>query len=310
MIERAPNREVAPLPPIEQKEWKGSFWRAVSAQAANERHPDENQDVILANEKLGLFILCDGMGGHDGGREAATTVAVAVEDYLEKLDWEVDDHEALELLPKSMIRALRSAQEALIRQRGEANMDTTATSVVLYRHSGGAVMAIIGHVGNCRAYSIQHNGEVKQLTEDDDLMATLDGAKLVLGDHEPEELDRRRKKTRREMEQAQTVHEMGEEARMLYNYRNHTMGVGSERMTVAVDVYRFPEGGRIALMSDGVYENLGRSTGGLLSMATARPSAVLAEQVVREAQQNGHIRPKHIPTAHPDDMSVVFIEVT
>lgn len=315
MTERAPKAEQAPLPPIELKEWEGSFWQATAAQAASEKHPEGNQDVIMVSEKIGLITLCDGMGGHEGGREAAATVAAAVHEYFEQLDWDLEDHEVMDVLPESMIKAIRSAQTRLINERADrpqeqSEMDTTVTSLLLHKLTSGTVVAIVGHVGNGRAYAVEHSGQVRRLTEDQDLMSTLDGAKLVLGDIPEADIERRKREVRREVEEAASKAEMSNEAKMLFAYRNMTMGVGSESMTVAVDVYRFPENGSIALLTDGVFENIGRATGGYLSMVPVQPHQEVAQKMILSAQQNGRTRPNSVPTAHPDDCSVVIVKAT
>jgi hypothetical protein len=78
-------------------------------------------------------------------------------------------------------------------------------------------------------------------------------------------------------------------------------------MKVSVDVYRFPEHGSIALLSDGVHENIGRDIPGYLTTAPVSPPNVLVTELVRRAQENGHTHPTTLPLAHADDSSAILI---
>jgi serine/threonine protein phosphatase PrpC len=326
--ERFSDNEAAPTTPVELHEWRGEDWSAVSAQAAKERDGEGMQaceDVVHVNEKRGLFILCDGMGGHADGRQAAHVVAQSIDDYFETLDWDLDDHEIAELLPTSMIAAIRHAQTQLWnawdtkktdtegQEASRGDMDTTATVVLLRKLSNGNAIAIIGQVGNTRAYRIRQNRDVDQLTEDQDIMATFDGARLVLGTSSASfpELNERRAAVRRELDEATDKKTLSEEARMLYKYRNITMSVGHKKMTVAVDVCPFPDGGSIALVSDGVTENLGnKRTQDALSMVGISGAGEAAAGIVREAKEAACARPKKRLTVHDDDVSALVISQT
>jgi len=42
----------------------------------------ENQDRILFDDALGLYVLCDGMGGRRGGELAAEIATIAIHRYV------------------------------------------------------------------------------------------------------------------------------------------------------------------------------------------------------------------------------------
>ena len=121
--------------------------------------PREASDVTL-----GLFIVADGMGGHDGGevasRLAVTTVARNVLSELVLPALEDNVSEALQPL---IIAAVQDANRAIWEhaQAVGSDMGTTCTVALLL---GQALY--IGHVGDSRAY-----------------LATPTGMKVITNDH-------------------------------------------------------------------------------------------------------------------------------
>ena len=43
---------------------------------------EHNEDSFLVNEDLGLFVVCDGMGGHAGGETASRLAVQTIEKEL------------------------------------------------------------------------------------------------------------------------------------------------------------------------------------------------------------------------------------
>ena len=312
-----PARETVPLPSILPERWENPLWRAASARAASEKHPAYSEDVVSVDPELGLFILCDGMGGQKHGLEAATTTAATIRATVESLPRDIEDGDVPRLVAASLAGALRDAHDAISQRNTERAgnttdekeaMDTTATVMQVWPLSSGERLAIIGHVGDCRAYLVSEAGEVTQVTEDDDLLSLPSGARLVLGDAVPDaDLPARIREVRAELEQATNAGNLSAPAKMLYAYRMVSVGVGSATMTPHTYVVPFPPGSRIALVSDGVYENLGaRRMGGILTQSTAMSPERQALELVTAAQKNGH--DKTLPTSKQDDISALIIE--
>lgn len=126
---------------------------------------DHNEDAFFCAgiEDAGLFIVADGMGGHDAGEIASR---LAVETVCREVRSGASGRmDPLELLTKSVKRA----NEAVLREgsaRG-SNMGTTLGVALLTDNS-----ALIANVGDSRAYWIE-NGSIRQITEDHSLVSKL-----------------------------------------------------------------------------------------------------------------------------------------
>ena len=108
---------------------------------------DNQEDSYYKDNADKLFMVCDGMGGHEHGEVASKTVCEAFRDYFEeyvKPDVPLDDNllkGALELAYKR----LDALDDGSIRKMG-----TTLT--LLYIHKHGATIA---HIGDSRIYHIR-----------------------------------------------------------------------------------------------------------------------------------------------------------
>lgn len=135
---------------------------------------EHNEDSFLVNEDLGLYLICDGMGGHAGGETASRLAAQTIERELLSAKLRTDDPFAAEapLAETPLAGALREAIEGACaavfrtsRRNPElAGMGTTCISLILH-----GAQALVGHVGDSRAYLVR-DGEVHQLSEDHSLV--------------------------------------------------------------------------------------------------------------------------------------------
>ncbi len=147
---------------------------------------EHNEDSYLVNEDLGLYVVCDGMGGHAGGETASRLAVQTIERELLSAKLRADDPFAGNgPLPESPLAgALREAVEgacAAVFRTSRANpelagMGTTCISLLV--HDG---QALIGHVGDSRAYLVR-GGDVWQLSEDHSLVNEQVRAGLLTAD--------------------------------------------------------------------------------------------------------------------------------
>ncbi len=141
-----------------------------------------NEDHLLLDADLGLFVVADGMGGHQAG-EIASHLAVATIAADIRAGRGVDSPFESDLTaedqPEARLRGALRRANARVYAAGAADpalkgMGTTITALLM-----GARNAIIGSVGDSRAYLVRGATTV-QLTRDDTwLVSTLgpDGAR-------------------------------------------------------------------------------------------------------------------------------------
>ena len=138
------------------------------------RQRSHNEDSFFAETQLkrtdspvgtqlqarGLYILCDGMGGHLGGEVASALAVKTLRDYFL-------EHWVAELPDETVIKdGILQANQAIFEQNesedraGNARMGTTLVLLLIADHQ-----AIVAHVGDSRLYLCTRQG-LKQITVD------------------------------------------------------------------------------------------------------------------------------------------------
>ncbi|MBN2383839.1 Stp1/IreP family PP2C-type Ser/Thr phosphatase [bacterium] len=147
----------------------------VYAQSDIGKKRSQNEDALLVDDQLGLFVVADGMGGHAAG-EVASANAV---NEIKKV---VGDNRALiqafqdgpsaqrrwavkELIEKAVQSANNRIYRLALMDPAQKKMGTTVTCLLLLENHG-----IIGHVGDTRLYLVR-DGRIHQLTEDHSLVS-------------------------------------------------------------------------------------------------------------------------------------------
>ena len=119
-----------------------------------------NEDSILVDELLHIFLIADGMGGHQAG-EVASYLAVK-ESYAwlkENIDKARNKEYVSNLLVESLLKSHHTVRAGSVTDINLAGMGTTLIQMLLVGNN-----AHICHVGDSRAYLIR-NG-IKQITQD------------------------------------------------------------------------------------------------------------------------------------------------
>ena len=134
---------------------------------------DHNEDAFLVEERLGLFVVADGMGGHAGGGTASqlavetirSAVAHAREHEPERFgSTGADDTRVPDLLRDAVEEACEVIFRTAQADPDLSGMGTTVTAVLV----DGAT-AFVAHVGDSRCYLLRE-GRIYQVSEDHSLV--------------------------------------------------------------------------------------------------------------------------------------------
>ena len=124
----------------------------------------DNQDDYRAGELPGdaaWLLVCDGMGGARGGREASQSACDVIEHcFQEQYASKCLPGEEETFLKKSLLSANRFVFQKALREESLAGMGTTAVCALV---RGGKVF--LCHAGDSRAY-LYRDGRLAQLTHD------------------------------------------------------------------------------------------------------------------------------------------------
>ncbi len=122
------------------------------------RHKGLNEDSLYADGDLGLFIVADGMGGHNAGEVASK---IAIEEIVRSVRYGLEaSKEPHERIHEAIIAANEAILEKSLNNAAWAEMGSTVIVAIATEHE-----LVIGHAGDSRAYLIQGD-EIQQLTND------------------------------------------------------------------------------------------------------------------------------------------------
>lgn len=234
-----------------------------------------NEDAFLVDPDLGLFVVCDGVGGRARGEIASQETVEWICDFVkgDATDLEIVRaggavDEATRARLGALVRGAVQNACYMVHTMGEIDPDrkgmSTTASVVLV----AGEWATVGWVGDSRVY-LWHAGEVVQLTDDH----TLVNFQVKQGVLTPEQ------------------------ARVSRLKHVITRAVG-HRDFVEVDIRQveLAAGDRLLLCSDGLHEYLDEP--GELARLFAMPVDAAARAAIRHANDHGG----------RDNITAVFVE--
>ena len=136
-----------------------------------------NEDALLSDVPAGLFVVADGMGGHQAGEVASKMAVETVQSFLESskgdhdLTWPFGFDPALSMNANRLVTAVRLANRKVY-QAGEDKPDLAGmgTTVVVALVEGG--MLTFCGVGDSRIYVLSGSA-LQQITHDDSWVATV-----------------------------------------------------------------------------------------------------------------------------------------
>lgn len=153
----------------------------VGCAQSNGRQRDVNQDTIytfsatLASNTtqvpFGLFIVADGMGGHQHGEVASeTAVRIMADQIIRNLYIPLinpNNVTPTQSLQEVMQAGVQEAHQAIVKRTPDGGTTLTAALIL------GKQMTI-AHVGDSRAYLVDSNSRLKTLTRDHSLVRRLE----------------------------------------------------------------------------------------------------------------------------------------
>jgi protein phosphatase len=137
----------------------------------------ENQDRILTDANLGLFVVADGMGGHSHGERAAELAVATLAFYLESssggldVSWPFGYNFEMSVDANRLATAIQLANRQVwnhAQQAPECAGMGTTVAAVLARDD----RAVVGNVGDSRVY-LWRRPELRQISFDDTFINSI-----------------------------------------------------------------------------------------------------------------------------------------
>ncbi|HEY8209072.1 MAG TPA: Stp1/IreP family PP2C-type Ser/Thr phosphatase [Myxococcaceae bacterium] len=139
------------------------------------RKRQHNEDSMLVESQLGLYIVADGMGGHAAGEVASARATEVVKQHIGSNKHLLKDlatnptqdsrAAAAALVEVAIQRACSDIYKMALADAAKRGMGTTFVCLAISGNKG-----VIGHVGDSRVYLVRH-GQCHRLTEDHTLVA-------------------------------------------------------------------------------------------------------------------------------------------
>ena len=135
------------------------------------RRRPQNQDTLFLDDQIGLYIVADGMGGHNAGKTASSLAVETISAFIrrtreqERLTWPYGIDPQISYNGNGLRTAMMLANRRIWREAESQDRYTGMGTTVVAALADGGMMSI-AHAGDSRAYRI-HQSAIEQLTTDD-----------------------------------------------------------------------------------------------------------------------------------------------
>ena len=127
-----------------------------------------NEDSVFLDDKLGLYLVADGMGGHRAGEVASNIVVETISDYIKKLSKD-DDTQEFNIPDETLSRKANHLISAISLSNRIAHQVSSKNEA--YRGMGSTLSAvyfdkdtfIAANVGDSPIYLV-HNGDIELIS--------------------------------------------------------------------------------------------------------------------------------------------------
>lgn len=128
-------------------------------------HQEDSHGHALGTSNGDVFVMCDGMGGHVGGKQASSMAVDCILDYLQKEEYQDKQ--------RGLVDAIRFANKQILGYTGEHPEFTgMGTTVCILLIKGDEVF--IAHVGDSRIYLyLGQEQQLHRITKDHSYVQTL-----------------------------------------------------------------------------------------------------------------------------------------
>ena len=123
------------------------------------RSGNEDNFTVDVNERRGLFIVADGMGGHAAGEVASEMAVQIVQRELAPVR-SLDGDDAVQTVAAALRKANRAIHDRTLTEVDKQGMGTTASVLLLE-----GTRYVIGQIGDSRIYLLR-DGQFSQVTKD------------------------------------------------------------------------------------------------------------------------------------------------
>ena len=135
---------------------------------------EHNEDSFVVVPEHNVFVVADGMGGHQAGDVASKLATSFIGDFFlsmagEEATWPSNFERHLSEEENRLVTSVNLANRRIFEQsRQNQSLSGMGTTVVMALFSSAKGKAFVGHVGDSRAYRIRA-GKIEQLTRDHSL---------------------------------------------------------------------------------------------------------------------------------------------
>jgi len=234
-----------------------------------------NEDSFLVSDKLKLYIVADGMGGHSGGEYASRLAVATMEEVLSSMNTDPEatvisgvnseETEFGDRLKYAIEVAGQKIFDQALYDPDLKGMGTTITTLIIDEG-----IAYVANVGDSRVY-LMRGDEIKQLTDDHSLVSEQMKAGLI------SENDAKKHK--------------------LKNIITRSVGY-QEEVEIDIDKHDLQNGDRLLLCSDGLTNMVDDAA--IFETVKANDVQTSCRLLVENANENGG----------EDNITVVLCEVS
>lgn len=154
------------------------------------RQRRHNEDNVLVKPELGLYVVADGMGGHNAGDVASKLTTTSLQNFFEatKTGSEIpseliESSGPADVDARRIVAAVKKANRDVFTISSTHSQHHGMGSTVVALHIGEPGKVHVAHVGDSRCYRVR-DGKIEQLTRDHSLINDAIDLKPDLTDEE------------------------------------------------------------------------------------------------------------------------------